>query len=112
MSIFAIVSSTTLVAILTACSLTSEPKKDGGIDGKFISPMLQHPIMHNNQSYFRPDGEEHKYSEWITVTKRRPPIGIPVTIYGKDESINLGGRKGTKESYGNRVIFVDRIEKR
>jgi|GEM_PF-5832840 len=95
-----------IIFLLTACSF-SEPKPKG-IDGEFIAPMLQHPIVYENQHYFKPKGSS--YSEWIAVTKGDVKTYTPATVYGTVDGIELGGDKATKMSYGNAVIHIDKIE--
>lgn len=99
-----------IILLFSGCSTSSVEveKQTKGVKGEFVHSMQQHPIMSMNQLYFRPDGD--KYGEWIVDWKEEPIYGKKVIIYGDSDSIDLGGKSGTKMSYGGTIFYIERVE--
>ncbi len=78
--------------------------------GYFVTSMQQHPIVSKNQAYF---SETKKMGDETVVSlpeNIKAKIDIPVKICGIKDKINLGGPKGTKNSYKGNVINVNSVK--
>jgi hypothetical protein len=107
------------VAVLSVgCSDSSSG--DGGFEGRFVNPLMQHPLLNDpdsRQIYFRPT--EYQFGEWIVIVPKSGPLyniirdvsNKKVSISGRVENVEMGGVPNSKGGYKNRVIYLEKIER-
>jgi hypothetical protein len=76
-------------------------------EGQLASAQMQHPIIEDEQRYLRlPDGGEKLvvFNEGVEL----PESQRKVELWGKVEEVDLGGPAGTRGSYKNSLLRVQR----